>query len=92
MADATREPLPTTAAQDPLPPLREETALLKLLQAFVGWCKISCPTTPSTSPVGNTHVLQAASTLASELNLKIAGRRFCGLRDSGFDVDMAVRN
>ena len=72
---------PAAASPNELPPLRGEDALLKLSHAYVGWCKIIDANLPSTSAVGNTHILQTAQTLTSELELPVRGRRFCSLKE-----------
>ena len=69
-------------------PLREEAALVKLAQAHAGWCKITAGS-PSTSAVGNSHILHTVSTLSREMSLPIVAKRFCGLRESG-EVEIVV--
>lgn len=76
--------------------LREEAALLKLVQAHARWLKISLPSAPSTCAVGNAHILSAVNTMAEQLDLKVKAKKLCGTREKGpgssdcHDVDWLV--
>lgn len=76
--------------------LREEAALLKLVQVHARWLKISLSDAPSTMGVGNAHIVNAVNAKSEELDLKVNVRRLCGTREKGIgsseahDVDFWV--
>ena len=69
-----------SAADPELPALREEAAVIKLCQAYMGRLKIMGGV-PSTSAVGNAHMIMACGTLASELELCVRASKFCSQRE-----------
>mmetsp|Transcript_18392 Transcript_18392/g.47104 ORF Transcript_18392/g.47104 Transcript_18392/m.47104 type:complete len:612 (-) Transcript_18392:202-2037(-) len=65
-------PLESRAAAD-------DAAILKLLHAHIGHCKLACDA-PSTAAIGNAHLLRAVSVLSAELSgLRIYSQRYCGV-------------
>lgn len=76
-----------------LPPLRAEAALVKLCQAYMGWCKIMSAEAPSTSAVGNSHIITACTLLAAALEVRVRAAKLCGLREatsSGPELDITL--